>query len=95
MINIQNTGNNECFKWYLVRYLHLADHHTRRNKTFNKLYAEKVDFIDKKFLFKVRDIHKIERKNSIGISVFGYEYKEKYPIYLSKNAVKISMLIYY
>ena len=32
---------------------------------------------------KIRDIHKIEKKNSIGISVFGYENKEKHPIYLS------------
>ena len=31
-----------------------------------------------KFLVKIRDIHKIEKKNSIGISVFGYENKEKY-----------------
>ena len=34
---------------------------------------------------KIRDIHKIEKKNSIGISVFGYENKEKHPIYLSKK----------
>ena len=34
---------------------------------------------------KVTDIHKIERKNSVGISVFGYENKKKYPIYVSKT----------
>ena len=38
-----------------------------------------------KFPVKIRDIRKIEKKNSIGISVFGYENKEKHPIYLSKN----------
>ena len=82
MISIQNTDNNECFKWCLVRYLHPVDHHTRRNRKFNKLYAQKLDSIHIKFPFKVRDIDKIERKNSIGISVFGYEYEEKYPIHL-------------
>ena len=34
---------------------------------------------------KIRDIHKIEKKNSISINVFGYQYKEKYPIYVSKQ----------
>ena len=35
-----------------------------------------------KFPVKVRDIHKIEKKNSISISVVGYEKKKKYPIYV-------------
>ena len=35
--------------------------------------------------FSSRDIHKIEKKNSIAISVFGYENKEKHPIYVSKK----------
>ena len=38
-----------------------------------------------KFPLKVRDIHKIEKKNSIGISVFGYEDKENHPLYVSKK----------
>ena len=38
-----------------------------------------------KFWVKTRDIHKLEKKNYIGISVFGYENKVKYPIYVSKK----------
>ena len=38
-------------------------------------------FKDIKFTVKTRDIHKIEKKNSI----FGYENKVKYPIYVSKK----------
>ena len=38
-----------------------------------------------KFPVKIRDIHKIEKRNSIGISAFGYENKEKYPIYVSRK----------
>ena len=34
---------------------------------------------------KIRDIHKIEKKNSIGFTVFGYRKKEKHPIYISKK----------
>ena len=43
----------------------------------------------KGFPINVRDIHKVEKKNSIAISVFGYEIKEKHQIYVSrKNVVK-------
>ena len=41
-----------------------------------------------KFAVKISDIHKIEKKNCIRISVFGYEKKEKYPLYVSKNTFK-------
>ena len=34
-----------------------------------------------KILVKILDIHQIEKLNHIGISVFGYKNKEKYPIY--------------
>ena len=30
LINIQNTDDNECFKWCLVRYLNSANHHLAR-----------------------------------------------------------------
>ena len=29
MINIQNTNDNECLKWSIVRYVNPADYHTR------------------------------------------------------------------
>ena len=91
LINIQNTDDNECFKWCLVRYLNPADNHPVVKKDF----AKRLDFKDIKFLVKAREIHKIKKMNSIGISIFGYENKEKYPIYVSKNVVKINVLIYY
>ena len=37
------------------------------------------------FPVKIRDTHKIENKDSIGIGVFQYENKKKYPIYVSKK----------
>ena len=40
---------------------------------------------DLKFPVKVLDIHKIEKENSLAISVSGYENKEKHPIYISIN----------
>ena len=95
LINMENTDNNECFKWRLVRYLNPTDHCPERIIKGGKDFAKKLYFKDIKFPVKVRDVHKIEKKNSIGVSVFGYENKEKRSIYVSKNVVKKHMLIYY
>ena len=85
MINTENIDDNECFKWCLVRYLQPADHNTSRILKADNDFARQLDFKDIKFSFKVRNIHKIVRKNSIGISVFGYESKDE----------ERNMLIYY
>ena len=57
LINIQNINDNECCKWCLVSTIGDKD------------LAKKLDFKGIKFPVKVRDIHKIEKKNSVGISV--------------------------
>ena len=38
LINVQNADDNDCFKWYLVRYLNAADHNPRR-KTKDILHS--------------------------------------------------------
>ena len=85
MINIQNIDDNECFKWCLVRYLHLADHHLTRITKADKDFDQKLDFKDIKTPVKTRKIQKIDKENSNGISTFGYENKEKHPMYISKT----------
>ena len=75
LINIQNIDDNEC--WCLVRHLHPAYHHLARITKIDKDFSKKRDFKDMKFPVKIRNIHKIEKKNSITNSVFGYENKEK------------------
>ena len=85
MINIQNIDDNECLKWCIVRYLNPADHHPVRIAKADKDFVKKLDFKDIKFPTKIRDIHKIKKNSSISISVFGYENKEKYQIYVSKK----------
>ena len=89
MINIQNIDNNECFQWCFVRYVHSAHHNPARIIKADKKFAKGPNFEDMKFPFKVRDIHEVKKKkNSIGISIFGYENKVNYPIYVSKNCCK-------
>ena len=95
MINIQNTDHNEYFKWCLVRYLNPADHNSARITKADKDFAKILDFKDIKLPAKTRVICKIVKKNSINISIFGYESKVKYPICVLKNVLKINMLIYY
>ena len=69
----------------MIRYLNPADHHPARITKSDKNFTKTLDFKDIKFPVKTRNIHKIEKKNSIGISIFGYENKVKYPIYVSKK----------
>ena len=77
MINIQNIDDNERFKWCRVRYLHPADDNPRKMTKADNNFARELDFKDIKFPVKVRMIHEIERKNYIGINVFGHEDKKK------------------
>ena len=60
----------------------------------DKFFAKERDFKDIKFIVKIRGIPKIEKKNSIGTSVFGYENKENIQFMYQKNVAKKNMLIY-
>ena len=75
MIKIQNIDDNECFKWCLVKYLNPVDHNPRRTTKIDKEFAKKLEFKNTKLSVKIRDIHKIEKKNSISISLFNNENK--------------------
>ena len=87
---IQNIDDNEYFKWSLVRYLNPLDHHPARMTKCDKGFGKRLDCKCIKLPVKIRDIQKIEKKNpnTIDINAFGYENKNKYPIYVYKNVVK-------
>ena len=84
LINIHNIGDNEFFKWSIVRYLNPTDHNLRWIIKEDKDFPRYLDFKGVKFPTRIRDIHWIEKKNYSGISVYRYENKEKHPIYVSK-----------
>ena len=69
----------------LVRYLNPADRSPARITKADKDFIRNLDFKDIKFPVKIRYIYKIEKKNSVDVIVFGYENKEKHPIYVSKK----------
>ena len=92
LINVQNTVDSECSKCCLGRYLKPADHTLRRITEADKDFAKRLDFKDIKFPVKIRDIHKIEKRNSIGGSVFGYK---NIQFMYQSNVVKENMLTRY
>ena len=67
-MNIQNTDNNKCFKWCLLRYLHPLDKNPAKITKIGKKLTRRLDFKDIKFPVK--------------IIVFGYGNREKFPIYV-------------
>ena len=63
----------------------MTNHHPASITKAEKHFAKTLDFKDIRFPVKIRDIRKIKKKNPIDISVFDYENKEKYSIYVSKK----------
>ncbi|CAB3987960.1 Gastrula zinc finger [Paramuricea clavata] len=85
LINMKN-NDEKCFMWSHVRHVRPK---VRRATTITKQdveFAENLDYEGIDFPVKISDIDKIERKNSISISVFGYKGKKQfYPIRNSKT----------
>ena len=84
LINMKNE-DNECFRWCHIRHLNPQEKYPQRIKKADKPYIEKLDYSNIDFPVSVKHYNKIEKQNSININVFGYENKEPYPIYVSKE----------
>ena len=84
LINMKNE-DDECFRWCHIRHLNPQDKDPQRIKKTDKQYINKLDYSGIEFPVNVKHYNKIEKQNNINISVFGYEDKEPYPIYVSKE----------
>ena len=84
LINIKNK-DNECFRWCHIRLLNPQDKDPQRIKRSDKEYINKLDYSGIEFPVTVKQYNKIENQNQININVFGYENKQQYPIYVSKE----------
>ena len=84
LINMKN-NDNECFRWCHIRHLNPQDKDPQRIKKTDKQYIEKLDYSSIEFPVTVKQINKIEKQNNICINLFGYEEKQKFPIYISKE----------
>ena len=58
---------------------------SKNYKSWQRFFKE-TDFKEIKFPVKIRDIHKLEKKNVLGISIFGYENIGRHPVYVSKES---------
>ena len=72
LINLKNE-DNECFRWCHIRYLNPQGKDPQRIKKSDKEFIEKLNYSGIEFPITIKQINKIEKKNSIRINVFGYE----------------------
>ena len=84
LINIKNE-DNECFRWCHIRHLNPQDKTPQRIKKSDKEYVDKLDYSGIEFPVTIKQFNKIEKNNNININVFGYEDKQPYPVYISKE----------
>ena len=84
LINMKNE-DNECFRWCHIRHLNPQDKYPQRIKKSDKQYIQDLDYTGIEFPVTTKQYNKIEKQNEIRINVFGYENKQPYPIYVSKE----------
>ena len=84
LINMQNEGN-ECFRWCHIRLLKPQDKNPQRIKISDKEYVDNLNYNGIEFKVTTKQYNKIEKQNEVNINVFGYENKQPYPIYVSKE----------
>ena len=54
-------NDNECFNWYMARYLHLANHNPARIRNIDEILADELDYEDTKYPDNIKDIHTIQK----------------------------------
>ena len=90
LINMKNI-DNECFRWCHVRHLNPQNLHPERIKKTDKEYVPKLNYENVTFPISDKDYPKIEKQNDIRINVFGYENRQPYPIYISKESYRAEL----
>ena len=90
LINIKNE-DNECFRWCHVRHLNPQNKNPQRITKTDKNFIKQLDYSNIEFPVTVKQINKIEKQNNICINLFGYEEKQKFPIYISQEKFKDHM----
>ena len=83
-VNLKNE-DNECFRWCHIRYLNPQEKDAQRIKKTDRKMVEELNYQGVEFPIATKHYGKIEEQNSINLNVFGYEDKQFYPIYVSKQ----------
>ena len=84
LINLKN-DDTECFRWCHIRFLNPKLKNQERITKYDKEYIKKLNYDKIDFPVCNKNYNKIEKQNDININVFGYESKQAYPLYISKE----------
>ena len=84
IINIKN-DDDECFRWCHIRYLFPQNKNPQRIKECDRRCVKDLDYTGIEFPVSINQYNRIEKQNSINVNVFGYEQRQPYPIYISKE----------
>ena len=82
LVNIKNDVTS-FFLWFHIRHLNPLKTHAERVTKADQEMVNGLDYGDIKFHVSKKSYSRIEKKNNIAISVFGYENGLVYPIHLS------------
>ena len=84
LVNLKNE-DNECFRWRHIRYLNPKEKKPQRITKSDKRMVDQLNYEGIEFPVTTKHYYKIEGQNNINSNVFGYENKQFYPIYVSKQ----------
>ena len=84
LINIKN-NDQKCFLWCHVRHINPVKIHPERITREDKKLANDLNYDGIEFPVREKDFSKIEIRNNICITVFGYENGVAFPIYVSEE----------
>ena len=94
LLNLKNE-DNKCFLWCHIRHKNPAKKDPQRVKISDKEFVQKLDYSGITFPVQIKDVGKIEKQNSINISIFGYENEKIYPIRISEEKYDDHMELLY
>ena len=77
--------DNKCYRWCHIRHLNPKEKDPQRIKKVDKEFIKNLNYTGIEFPVIVKQYNKIEKQNSINIIVFGYENKQPFPNYISKE----------
>ena len=84
LINTKNE-DQKCFLWCHVRHINPVKIHPERITREDKKLANDLNYDGIEFPVREKDFSKIEIRNNICITVFGYENGVAFPIYVSEE----------
>ena len=68
-----------------MRHLSPQSKHSENIKKTDKALASSLDYSGVDFPVSIKHYNRVERQNKIRINVFGYEDRQPFPIYVSKE----------